>query len=791
MARAIDRRQLPVDRSPLWSIMGGGIGNLPKLDAAQLWSGWLTSFKMFTGLDLSSPLALVESLGDKIGDALDPAAVVAQIKAVTGLDLSSPHALVASLGSLILGGDGGGLIDPSRLPQIPLANIVQMVASLVPGGAFAGLESVVDEFSHWSYDDSHGEGAAMVTADGAVHDLYSGDLIPVTAGDVLHLTGKARWASLVASGNPIKLGVTSYTDKLGTNTAGRADVAWPVNPSGTLSDWQPLAGQWTVPNGVAAVRLRLTVTDGATAGTVSFAAVDANKGDQLLPINFVANLPSRLAALLGLDVWQDFLDAAKGGAGGVISDLINRIVHLGVDGTFDASQLVNVPNMPAIGKGQVSGLVDDLGSIIDNAVKGAGNLPGAGFGVADLFDALRGMQSNIADANAALAQLQADQAGNQNSGRKLLVNIGDWPESNTVPTIFTNIRSSGAGSVATVGGALEWQDSGSGFAQEFYLYNADELLSDYFEVAFVMPRRPEDEGFGLFSPPYNYLLARGNAAGDTFCFARVGYSRIRIGCVVNGVTTLFGSDIGFSAPAGALVKFRGGTSGGVRVFQVQVNSQIVGGATDSGNVSQVGEAYRKVGLGFEAQGRGTGQGTPGSVSVFAANDNIPNPTRGVGFRAYRATTAGAGQVAGSGPLTASTFDTIDRITPDMQFDTATQSLTIGTEGWYMFPMRLRTGTAQDVGRTWWTGVYRNGVLAAKNGGVVEITIQSNGNAVASNNLIGGGAAPLYCNVGDVIRPAADIQKPVPLGGNSANTVVGDAGGTESWFCAILVNRSLA
>ncbi|QNJ58249.1 minor tail protein [Mycobacterium phage Ellie] len=800
MPHTFDRQALMIDRDPMRSIFAEP-AKLPKLDAEAIWRQWLDGLKMLTGLDLSSPLALVTSLGDLIKGALDPAQLLETLGKIFGW-ASGPLHTIEQLAGWV-GQTVFGLIDPRRLAQIPLGSIVAESPNLLPNGSFTDAIAIDDPAAIWVRDTSTYRSApasARTDANGTIRELLSIDLVPVKPGQKLDVGGWMRWANLSAAAGSIGIGLMTY----GTAGEHRVDIKMMPTTGGTVTSWQECKGQYTVPaSGVDNVRVRLVVNDGATAGRVFYDDLFASLGSNKLQINFVEGLAGELANALGAaqqaaanlanflnTQWQQLLNGVAGGVGGTIASIIDRLQHFNPFGLFDASKLRNIGDMPPIGQGQVNGLIGDLGGIIDNAVRGAGNLIGNGFGVFDLFDALRGMQANIADANAALAALQSEQQGNNNSGKKILVNVGEWPDSPDAPTVFTRVSKSGNGGIATVRGALDWQDAGSSSASEIYLYNVDELLSDYFEVAMVMPRRPEDEAFGLFMPTYNYLIGRANAAGDTYVFARVGYSRCRIGVVVNGVTTLLGSDIGFSAPAGSLIRFRGGTSGGVRVFQLQVNSQVVGGATDTGNVSQVGEQFRKVGLAFEAAGRGGGQGTPGSVSVFAANDNAPNPTRGVGFRAYRASTSGVNKGNGNGPLPANCLDTIDRITPDMQWNPATQSLTIGTEGWYMFGQRVEFGSALDgagnsgVERQWTILLYRRGVVVSS-ADTVHKGIQTGGNNVVVYPVksLGGGGMPLYCEVGDVIQPG--------VYNNATNTIVGDAGGSRTWFTAILLNRSLA
>lgn len=134
--------------------------------------------------------------------------------------------------------------------------------------------------------------------------------------------------------------------------------------------------------------------------------------------------------------------------------ITGKTSKLGTDGKLAADQLTGtVPTDKVGGFGGTANLADGLTTLVDNTVKAAGNILGSGFGLQDLFDSLKGMQSNIADANAALAQLQADWAGSVNSGKKFFVNFGDYDNANSVPSILTEVVNTGPGSVATVDGS--------------------------------------------------------------------------------------------------------------------------------------------------------------------------------------------------------------------------------------------------------------------------------------------------------------------------------------------------
>ncbi|AFL46638.1 minor tail protein [Mycobacterium phage ICleared] len=461
--------------------------------------------------------------------------------------------------------------------------------------------------------------------------------------------------------------------------------------------------------------------------------------------------------------------------------ITGKTSKLGTDGKLAADQLTGtVPTDKVGGFGGTANLADGLTTLVDNTVKAAGNILGSGFGLQDLFDSLKGMQSNIADANAALAQLQADWAGSVNSGKKFFVNFGDFDNANSVPSILTEVVNTGPGSVATVDGQLQWLDSGNAFAQRMYLYNVEPLMDDYFEVQFVMPRRSEDEFFGFANPPYNYAIGRSNASGSRFCFARVGYQRARMGCVVDGTTTLFGTaDISYQAPAGARIKFRGGTSGGVRVFQLLVNNQIIGTVTDTGNVSYTGAGYRMIGVGFEAQPRGNGQGTPGTISALSANDNTPQAVVGTSFRAYRAATGAISKGSGVNVLPANCIDTLDHISSDLTWTPATQRLTYNGERpkTFLVGMRVKTNTIIPSAGNWTQLLYKNGSLYARLEGHEGMMDTSTNNDNENRlSFVGGGTPMVQMNPGDYISFGFE--------NTSSVGIVGSGDGSQTWVNAI-------
>ena len=77
----------------------------------------------------------------------------------------------------------------------------------------------------------------------------------------------------------------------------------------------------------------------------------------------LGSLATSIGTKLAASTWQTFLDGVKGSGGGVIADVVNKLQHLDAAGGFDAAQLGNVTNIPAIAQAKVTGLTTDLGNL--------------------------------------------------------------------------------------------------------------------------------------------------------------------------------------------------------------------------------------------------------------------------------------------------------------------------------------------------------------------------------------------------------------------------------------------
>ncbi|BBC43316.1 putitive minor tail protein [Mycobacterium phage Y10] len=707
MPRQYDLRPVPIDRNPLWSLYEPGIPKLPelKLDPEAMWQAFINGVKLTTGLDLSSPAKFVESLG-----------------------------------SLIL--TGGGLIDPSRLPLIPLANIGRIIASLLPTGHFSDPSAVEDDDERWTVVEDGGPagtGAVKFTADGTIADLYSTDLVPVVQGEKINVVGKLFYENLVASGDPIVLGLTTYADRFGRTVVSHVDLIVPEVTSSTLDDWVELTGTYTVPSGVQSLRVRMTVGADATAGDVYFAEVDANKGDELLPMEFVSGLLGELAARLGLDVWQDFLDAAAGQVGGTIHHIIDRIVNLDLFGRFDASQLTNIVNIPTVPGTNVGG-VGGVGSIVSHLQQTWNNFWGALVGrqtdddvsLADPTEQIAELASTTAAHSSAIAQLMANQNGNTNQG----VVGGDDFERVSVGSLgggWAEFYSLGSGNGyydTSNGHDAVWHDEGASTNTGTFVRTdpADERTeTDFQRVTFVVGTVAGEAPlpFILTGGQHIRLWVRVNDDADTAgitdgVFIEVGGASLaQFGYRKNGTTTMVGSTVSCTWGVGTRFTIDAGTADGVETFRFYKNGSPMLTWEDSSGVTSYGEDFRRWGWEGQARARGLGQGTPSSCARITIADNAPTAVYGTTMRVFRTNTSGVSMpvvnnTVGS-PLPANVFDSIAYKSADLDWNPATNTVTFLTDrpATYFVQCRIETSNALGNG-AYLLVLYKNGVVYAYN-----------------------------------------------------------------------------
>ena len=89
----------------------------------------------------------------------------------------------------------------------------------------------------------------------------------MSEGQIVPISGYAKWTGLAGTGNPIQLAITGYKD----GVAMLQSIIASHNVIPPTTDWTKLTGDFTVPAGIDSLRTRLVIGSGATAGTVFFA----------------------------------------------------------------------------------------------------------------------------------------------------------------------------------------------------------------------------------------------------------------------------------------------------------------------------------------------------------------------------------------------------------------------------------------------------------------------------------------------------------------------------------------
>ena len=150
----------------------------------------------FGDLDFSSPSAFFESLVQAIGEFFN----------IDTTGLLGPDSPLNALNLF-------NLIPTDLLAHIPFSNIGSYVTNLIADPNFLDAEgfSGLEQWFHDATGGFNGTGAAWTNADGTSKELL-GNLIPVSAGQVMPISGRALWQGLVGTGLPVALGVTGYGD---------------------------------------------------------------------------------------------------------------------------------------------------------------------------------------------------------------------------------------------------------------------------------------------------------------------------------------------------------------------------------------------------------------------------------------------------------------------------------------------------------------------------------------------------------------------------------------------------
>lgn len=306
------------------------------------------------------------------------------------------------------------------------------------------------------------------------------------------------------------------------------------------------------------------------------------------------------------------LDASKIVSGQFSQAMVNitNIAASWISGILNPS---NIPGLDAskitsgtLAQSLVQNLTTDLGTIgdriqetIDSVIAGAGNLIGEGFDIADMIAQLTGLRQAATGANNAVLDLQAQVANLDPAASSEVVKFVEFANAASPPSMFTKVNDIGTGNIVVSAGELKWNGTDAG--REFYIFNGGPLLTDLFEVTFVLPSVPSHGWFGADGSNYLYLIGRSDSTGSNMVLARLAWDEIRVYSYNSGTFTQIGPTI--SDPdiltGGCKVSFKGGTVAEPRYFKVSVNGNKLYEATDSVPVSLFGADKRFCGLGIE------------------------------------------------------------------------------------------------------------------------------------------------------------------------------------------------
>lgn len=314
--------------------------------------------------------------------------------------------------------------------------------------------------------------------------------------------------------------------------------------------------------------------------------------DLLSLIPTVDDLIDWITSLIGFDLFT---------LPGILTDLINGLANL-INGllTSPADFLGNIFNVVVDG-------INTLGQMIGGLFGAFGGITGTGAGGAVLVsDLLEAAGVTVPGLNQTVSGLSADvQALQQadNPGKNFVVNFADYEdgESESVGVPFDiDYTGTGSGRSVILNGVSTWNKVADGDVEAVGRYNGpandgvDTETSTDAQWLQATAKGPMDVG------AEQAFFARMNEDKDSYVYIK-GYRpgplnfRCELGCVVDGVPTVFATDV----PAGwsLNLSLKAGVEGDPYRFQVFSGSSLIIDETDDLEVSEVGSDFRGWGWG--------------------------------------------------------------------------------------------------------------------------------------------------------------------------------------------------
>jgi hypothetical protein len=568
------------------------------------------------------------------------------------------------------------LVPTDLLSHIPASNIGTALTNLITDPHFSDAANFSgnEVYFHDATQGHAGPGSARTVADGSGAKELLSNLIPVSKDQVLPISGWVKWSGLTAAGGtfPVQLNVTGYVT--GSDVTQQSTLTQRSSTPPT-TDWTQLSGTYTVPADVTAIRVRLTVTPAATAGTVWWDDLSATK---------TQNIFQRLIA--GQNPGQNLTNDIEGLFSGVVtnalsllskaplSDFNDLVSTIGGDiqeGFEDIGDRINAfltgsspLNAGNINTGNIADqFVPGLSTIHDALVTAVGNLSGHGFDIAKVLEVLTGQTHAVVDSSSSLVGMFARLSQAEQKLAALPVSLGGTgvglgfggvtgvTDTDDFERVGSNPGSQwlvsyqgGAGTVGTPNGHdLSFQTSGIDDRDYLMIRNNSAILrsaTDYQRVIQVVSAKS--------TRFYDALLGTYNYAGESFIWLRISdattslanVTGIRIGfggdgnlsivrCLAGAPTILKAFPPGTITPPGPgaiLIGEAGDLNGGTagqRHFRGIIGSSLRIETTEVGTASGFGAAFRRWGTGGRAEGHLLplpGQEKPASLHYWTGLD---------------------------------------------------------------------------------------------------------------------------------------------------------------------------
>lgn len=242
-----------------------------------------------------------------------------------------------------------GFILSNLIPALSFSWITDEQPNLLVAGNFQDGASIADN-PYWTWESgvthsADSSGSVKVTANGVTKALRSNEIL-ANPGQTMSLEMWVKWSGYTGTNSPIKLQMVEFSGRGDSAVqVGVEDVAT-LNPNTSTGDWRQMVGNYTVPDGVHAVRVRILVTKDVTSGVFNFDDGVGKKTNKIQQ-GWIDGLSNTFQEVLSR--WQLIIDTVVNGITGsnnalhTLEDLFEAVTHiplfkiLGFGGPGDAN----------------------------------------------------------------------------------------------------------------------------------------------------------------------------------------------------------------------------------------------------------------------------------------------------------------------------------------------------------------------------------------------------------------------------------------------------------------------